>query len=305
MDEMTLLREFRSDAPAAAPAAVREQALGRPSTRRRPALRLAVAAALAVTGGGVAATVLTPSSPSAATVLGHAAQYLLEADPGPTPTPHQWVYTLSSTVVDYGDQAHDEPTPWASWVRMDGDGYAEIDPETNRLHVQTGDFAAPIGTPEQWSAVGRSLPEDPQGVLQALRDDPLFTSDAPTQPDRDFDEVSSMLLTQGWLAPSTVARLYQALATIPGVGIDDDAPADLAGRPVLSVTFDGDISIGRRGDRWELLLDPQSFQVLGLRGTAGQDYHDDKTGLDTPEGTVWYQYLVYRTVLVDHAGERS
>jgi hypothetical protein len=305
MDEMTLLREFRDSAPAATPTEVRERALGVPRPTRRPFLRLAVAAALAVTGGGVAVTALDPGAPSAATVLGHAAQALLEADPGPTPRPDQWVYTLSSNVQRFAGDPDPgrEPIKWPYWTRMDGDGYAEISPETHQLNVQECECTWPHGDPEQWYAVAVALPEDPAAVLQTLRDDPLYVSDGTSQADRDFDEVTSMLTMQTYLPPASIARLYQALAIIPGVGIDDQAAPDLAGRPVLSVTYSGDLSLGRKGDHWELLLDPDSFEVTGLRGTAGEDWAVEKGTERVEKGTVWYEWVVYDQRLVDHAGD--
>lgn len=140
-------------------------------------------------------------------------------------------------------------------------------------------------------------------MLQTLRDDSLYTSDGASQADRDFDEVTSMLTMETYLPPASIARLYQALAIIPGVGIDDDAPADLGGRPVLSVTYSGDLSLGRKGDLWELLLDPDSFQVMGLRGTAGEDWQTERPVETIEKGTVWYQWVVYDRHLVDDAGD--
>jgi hypothetical protein len=305
MDEMTLLREFRDSAPAAAPDDVRDRALGVRRTAGRPLLRLAVAAALAVTGGGVAVVALDPGAPSAATVLGHAAQALLEADPGPTPRPHQWVYTLSSTVTRGAGEPDPGPTPikWPNWTRMDGNGYAEISPLNHKLDVQRCDCTWPHGDPEQWYAVAVALPEDPAAVLQTLRDDPLYVSDGGSRADRDFDEVTSMLTMETYLPPASIARLYQALAIIPGVGIDDHAAPDLAGRPVLSVTYSGDLSLGRKGDLWELLLDPDTFEVMGLRGTAGEDWQTDPPVATIAEGTVWYEWVIYDRRLVDDAGD--
>jgi hypothetical protein len=306
MDELTMVRGFRDSAPAAVPAALRERALGVPPRRtptRRTALSIAVAAAVALTGGGLAVATLVPASPSsAAVVLGRAAQALLDADPGPMPEPHDWLYTVSYSLNRYTEDEPVEVGRWKSWTRFDGDGYAEISPITHRLDVNTGDYHWPKGTPSEWYTAARTLPEDPDAVLQALRDDPLYTSDGATEADRDFDEVTSMLTMETWLPPSTVARLYQALAIIPGVGIDDHAAPDMDGRPVLSITYSGALSLGRKGDRWELLLDPETYQVTGLRGTAGEDFALDK-GPTIHEGTVWYEYVLYERRVVAHAGD--
>lgn len=306
MNEMTLLREFRSFAPAEAPAELWSQAVR--TAERRPArvrrarrTRLSLAATAAALTAVAAVMVLAPSSTgpsSASVVLGRAAQALLDADPGPTPRPHQWVYTVSWTT----NQPSEPAGRWKSWTRFDGNGYAEISPITHKLDVQTGDWEWPKGSPDQWYAVARGLPDEPDAALRALRDDPLYTSDGATQADRDFDEVTSMLTMDTWLPPGSIARLYQALATIPGVGIDNGAAPDLAGRPVLSITYNGDLSLGRKGDRWELLLDPDTYQVVGLRGTAGENWTPDG-GPTYREGTVWYEYVVYGRKVVDHAGD--
>ena len=92
------------------------------------------------------------------------------------------------------------------------------------------------------------------------------------------------------MPPADRARLYLALATIPGVGVDEDAPADLVGRPALSITYTGDTSLGRAGDRWELLLDPETYDVLGLRGTAGSDI--DLGDWVFHSGEIWYEVAI-------------
>jgi hypothetical protein len=297
MDEMTLLREFRSDAPAAAPPEVRERVLGSRRTSRRPALRLAVAAVLAVTGGGVAATVLQPAAPSAAAVLGRVAATVAAA-PDLTPRPDQWVYErdLFLDAVTGKPGTH----PGESWSRFDGERVADRMP-SGRVNVQGVEYW-PLGTPQQWYDMVVALPDDPADVLDHLAADPLYTSTGDTRADRDFDEVTHALTAETYLPPAGRARLFRALATIPGVGIDEHAAPDLVGRPVLSVTFTGDTDLGRAGDHWELLLDPASYDVLGLRGTAGSDI-DLGEGTVKHAGEVWYEVAVLDHRVVDHAGD--
>jgi hypothetical protein len=135
-----------------------------------------------------------------------------------------------------------------------------------------------------------------------LTRDPLYTSHASTRAARDFDEVTTALTSDTVLPPESIARLYRALATIPGVSVDRDAPADLFGRPALSITYDGDSSLGRPGDRWELLLDPDSYRVIGLRGTAGHDL-DLKNDTVIPAGAVWVNWAYLAEGVVDEPGQ--
>jgi hypothetical protein len=299
MDEMTLLREFRADAPSAAPPEVRDRALGAPARRTRPlryaAVALAAAATLAV------GFVVAPSStgPSAAAVLDRAAA-AVAAGPDLSPGPDQWVYVRALFL----DAATGKPGthPGESWSRFDGERVADRMPG-GRVNIQGVEYW-PLGTPQQWYDMLTGLPEEPADVLTYLAADPLVTSKGGTQADRDFDEVTQALTAETYLPPASRASLFRALATIPGVGIDQDAAPDLVGRPVLSVTFTGDTSLGRAGDHWELLLDPASYDVLGLRGTAGSDI-DLGEGTVKHAGEVWYEVAVLDHRLVDHAGDTA
>jgi hypothetical protein len=305
VDELTLLREFRDTAPSGAPSALRQRALGvgpRRTTSRRPALRLAVAAALVATGGGLAATALVPPGPSeAAAVLGDAARLLAQQPDPATPGPLQWIYVKAL----HADPVTGQPGthPGESWIRFDGAKAGERRPDG--VHVQ--DLVGwPLGTPQQQYDVLASLPDSPDAVLQHLRDDPLYESKGASQADRDFDEVTNALTAETFISPQDRARLYLALARIPGVGIDDEAAPDLVGRRVLSVTYTGDLSLGREGDLWELLLDPETYEVRGLRGTAGEDFELGKGeggGEFVPQGTTWYQVAILDQRLVDSVGQ--
>jgi hypothetical protein len=304
MDEMTLLREFRDSAPATAPAAVRRRVLaepphGRAGTRwQRPALASAVAVA-AVTAAVLALGAGPAAPPSAATVLERAATHVLESPASPAPRPDQWIYTRSLDADPVTGEAGSRPGE--SWARVDGQRTADVLPN-GRVHVQPV-VANPLGTPMQWYDLLRDLPDSPQGVLDALADDPLYTSHGTTGADRAFDEVATALTADTVIAPESVARLYRALASIPGVSVDEDARPDLVGRSVLSITYTGRSSLGRPGDRWELLIDPRSYRVIGLRGTAGTDL-DLKDGTVIPTGSVWFNTAYLDERLVDEPGER-
>jgi hypothetical protein len=296
MDELTLLRDFRDSAPAAVPERVRERALGAPIRRTRP-LRYAVVG-LAATAALAAALVVAPAStgPSAAAVLDRAALALAGQPAPPPPAAHDWIYDRALVMDPVTGAAGTHPGE--GWSRFDGALSAGRRPDGTVL-VQ-GIESWPLGTPRQWWDMLAGLPEQPADVLTYLRDDPLYTSRGASQADRDFDEVTQALTAQTFVPPADRARLYLALATIPGVGIDEHAPADLVGRPVLSVTFTGDTTLGRAGDRWELLLDPSTYDVLGLRGTAGSEV--DLGDRVFHAGEVWYEMAILDHRVVDRAG---
>lgn len=53
----------------------------------------------------------------------------------------------------------------------------------------------------------------------------------------------------------------------------------------------------------KLLLDPSSYDVLGLRGTAGSDIDLGDTVIHP--GTVWYEFAQLDHRLVDEAGDTA
>jgi len=303
MDELTLLREFRGSAPAAAPAAVRRRVLEGPTpSRPGPSRRLSALASgsvvLAATATVFALSAGPSAPPSAATVLHRAANHVMRAAPVPTPRADQWIYHRSLQADPETGQPGTRPADY--WSRADGRQYAESLPN-GKIDVQAI-LKNPLGTPLQWYDLAEALPDTPEGVLDMLRRNPLYTSHASTPAARDFDELTTALTSDTVLPPESIARLYRALATIPGVSVDRDAPVDLSGRPVLSITYDGDSSLGRPGDRWELLLDPDSYRVIGLRGTAGHDL-DLKNGTVIPAGTIWFNWAYLAEGVVDRPGQ--
>lgn len=302
MDELTLVRDLRSDAPhSAAPAAGRQRLLraavngARPARRRwRPVVAtaglgtLAVASLLVVQAGPGA-------GPSAAAVLGHAARVVAD-QPFTAPRPDQWLYEKSLGVDPVTGQRGTHPV--SSWSEFDGSTYAEL----NDGRLTREPLAAGQESPLDHYRALAALPSDPQALLQALRDGALGPEKGTTQADRDFYGVYSALSLETVIPPRVQAALYNALATIPGVGIDPNAAPDLVGRPVLSVTFSGRSPFGQAESRSELLLDPTSYAFLGIRETALQDLHFDKSEV-TPAGTVWYNDAYLAVDVVDRVGE--
>jgi hypothetical protein len=82
------------------------------------------------------------------------------------------------------------------------------------------------------------------------------TGTATTVPQREFAWLGLLLWNAYQAAPpSALAAVYQAIATIPGVAVDQHA-SDADGRPAIGVTDNG--------GRFELLLSPHTYQPTGL-----------------------------------------
>jgi hypothetical protein len=196
------------------------------------------------------------------------------------------------------------------WYRFDGKKYAE--PESsygppNEFSVGTVSPDALAGnfTPQEaWDAAA-ALPAEPDALLGALRDSELADPEGATEAARDYDAVLEVLRHQP-LPPQAHANLFRALATIPGVGIDEDAEPDLLGRPVLSVTFAGETEHRSIRSRWEVLLDPDTLAYVGERATAlepGESEDDDGEPVDVEVGDLWWESAVIGPVAVDGPGQ--
>src|SRR6478736_2216623 len=188
----------------------------------------------------VASSLGPGAPPSAAAVLDEAADHVLAAPTPAAPEPDQWIH---GRAIDRDPVTGRAGQPVDYWQRVDGREFAQRRPggRINVMQVESN----PLGTPLDWYRLAAALPTAPEAVLDALELDPLYTSHGRTRADRDFDEVTTALTSAAALPAASVASLYRALATIPGVGVDQDAPTDLAGRDVLSITYDGQSSLGR------------------------------------------------------------
>lgn len=157
-------------------------------------------------------------------------------------------------------------------------------------------------SPQQWCEDLAALPADPGALLAALRADPMIEEKGATQADRDFDGVTDALGAMTVVPPDVTAHLYQALATIPGVGIDSGGPPDVLGRPVLSVTYSGQAPWGVPGNQVEILLDPTTYAYVGIRETTPRAFSSGP-GYVIPAGTTWMNSAVTSAV-VDQPGQR-
>lgn len=300
MDEMTALKEFRADVPTTGPSdLVRQRVLGAPPPprwRRRTLATIAVAAT-ATTVLAIGLQLGPGAAPSAAVVLHRAAAHVA-ADRVPEPRHHQWIYenyVMAKPDGTIGDHPH------ATWTRFDGTAIADHRSPQSPLQVQQ--LQDPEITPQQWYDGLAALPEEPAALLARLRTGDLVRGEGDTQEARDFDAVATCLATPRVMPAAAHARLFRALATIPGVAIAEDPMPDLLGRDVVSVTFSGvtDDGAGFRS-RQELLLDPTTYEYRGTRVTALEDGAFDD-GRPVTEGEVWYNDAVIDAGVVDAAGD--
>ncbi|GAA4728862.1 hypothetical protein GCM10023350_10050 [Nocardioides endophyticus] len=307
MDDLTLVREFRADAPAGAPAAAREALLDAMETRRRARGRWPAAAA-AVAAVAVTALVVQTgpaASPSAAVVLGRAAA-AAASDPVPRPRDDQWVLqTMYGGATDGGPF---EMIPGEGWMRFDGTQFAAAPSDhPERLHVQEVQVDPEIPSPAAWYDAAAQLPHEPAALLAALRDGGLADADGGSEAVRNYAAVVEAL-GQPVLPAQARADLFRALATIPGVAIDDGAEPDLLGDPVLAVTLDRAPDASGLLSRRELLLDPDTYTYRGVRVTALEDGRlggAGAKGFDVTAGETWYEDAVEDAVVVDRPGERG
>ncbi|MEV8455206.1 CU044_5270 family protein [Streptomyces sp. NPDC052095] len=287
MDEMTRLREFRADAPAPDRTAlapgrrrlVEAAASGRrprhPWARRRT---VAVVAAAALTVAAVLGTQLWDTAPdrsgpastteplrltSAAEVLNRAADALERLPVPPEPLDHQWIYTRTTTAGMVGSADGTAPSTVSdtsnSWVPYDNSAAAK--------HGKDDDYR----TARQVYRAANALPADPARLLESVRR--LYptghTAESPPESEAQHSFRAIGLVAETYpIAPAALARVYRAMATIPGVRVTDHLVKDAAGREAIAITRKED----DRHERREILLDPRTFDYLGLRFVVSEDY---------------------------------
>ncbi|MEO3846820.1 CU044_5270 family protein [Streptomyces sp. B8F3] len=332
MDEMSKLREWRADAPAPgrerlAPGRRRLlDAAGARRRRRMPApgdwrvVSGAVAAgvtavallatSLGGTGGGEGARAAagdaqmrtaTPTAPGKASELLQKAAVVVAADPVPQPEEGDWVY-VREVSIGFTDPAGESPATTEDW-------HAYADPEFENWNE--GDDHSPREGFEYLAA----LPEDTDAVLQKAR---WFYPESGERPDSenpgagrsDADladwNFGSLSLLAGTVPTHPVgqSRVYEAMATIPGLRVADTTVKDAAGRPALAFSVDPDPDDMPVRD--EMLIDPEKYTYLGTRSVATDDLglSGAGDGQEWKKGDVVTSTAVVSTALVDDDGVR-
>lgn len=306
MDEMTLIRDFRNDLATPGPSErtrrrVTQEIRGTRSRQRR-GLRLTAATGVAAAAATVLA-VLGPAgpgaAPSAAAVLEQAAATVRSAGTQ-EPAPTQWIFE-SWQHAGVGGAA--PTTTGEAWTRFDGEKFADHLTGSTRINVQPL-VDSDVLTPQEWYDYLDALPADPQALLAELRDGGVLHGRGGTEAARDFDAVTQALADPRVMPADAHARLFRALGTVPGVGIDEHAKGDLLGRPVISVTFAGLTQAGSTvRNVHELLLDPVSYDYRGERVTALED-GVLPGGTSVSEGETWFNGALVDTGVVDRPGQR-
>ncbi len=270
------------------------------ATRRNTLLLTATAAAAAVAiavglaGYGLSTGSAPAPRPSAAPkhpapsdqavlasrILQDASAAASRVPPKTTPSPGQWIY---SKLVGY--QYPQGTSSDENWITFDGTESAYYESPGSPITVHTSPVAPPAdiksdpmaafntdATPQTAYYALASLPTAPGQLLAALdkvakavgaanltAGTPVASHAPENKGQLEFDYLSLLL----WNAaggvgapPEAEAAAFRAMAAIPGVTVQRGI-TDAAGNPAIGVSDDGGYD--------QLLLDPVSYQVTGLR----------------------------------------
>ena len=300
MNDLDLVRELRADVPAPSPArlsAGRARLLAsiarppRPRYARRAVLPVtaaaaacAVAVAVAVASGALSgpatrsAAVKPPAIRLTLTMqLLSAAAATVAKHPAVRPGPRQWFYT-KFVQYSYGQGTGSDE----NWETFDGRQTAYFQNGQLIVHKTLGVFGGggptPLGeynanaTPQTAYDALASLPSAPQALLaviakQVAKLGPSVASGsvvslyAPTsRGELEFDYLAQLLWNSATgEPPAAEAAVFQALAAIPGVS-SQQGITDVVGRPA--------IGLSDNGGKTQLLLDPRTYQVIGMRAAS-------------------------------------
>ena len=298
MNDLDLVRDLRADVPSPtrerlAPGRARLLASisrpSRPRYARRAVLPVTAAAAASAVAVAVASGAFSGPATRSAAVKPPAIRLTLTAQllstaaatvakrPAVRPGPHQWFYT-KFVAHDYGQPAHSNE----NWETFDGRRTAYFQNGQLIVHKTLGAFGGggptPLGeynanaTPQTAYNALASLPSNPKALLaviakQVAKVGPSAASGsvvslyAPKGRDElEFDYLAQLLWNSATgEPPAAEAAVFRALAAIPGVS-SQQGITDVVGRPA--------IGLSDNGGKTQLLLDPQTYQVIGMRAAS-------------------------------------
>lgn len=327
MDETALVSELRADAPLPdrarlAPGRQRlldATAAGGRARRLRSDWRTAVIGAVAATAAAaVTATLLVGGSDagtetsllSGGAPAGSAKEVLLNAaamvedDPVPTPDTGQWIYVREVYYDLVPEKRPARPVDGSDLNYHPLGDKRYLVPKANGLGRTEAEEWIPYAGPAAESGKDdrtysareifrflAGLPDDRQGVLDAVRAFyPAGPPGNPETPDEHaFRALGLLAVRQPVLHPQGLAKVYRALAEIPG--IEASRVDDILGRETVAISRAE--PGGPPGHIRAYLLNPSTGLPLGQRWTADADgtYLDGKYSGRTPPGdrpaTTW------------------
>jgi hypothetical protein len=217
----------------------------------------------------------------AAKVLRAAAAHVAREGVTSEPSPGQWIYYKS---VDYGYPGISGPsgvTTDEEWVTFDGGQTAYY--QNGQIVTHTSPMPQPGPGVNPWDAwnseatrmtaydVLAALPTEPQALLKVIASqaagqnpqniaagNPIAGVTPKTEAQREFDYLTLILWNAAPVGgpPAAEAAAYQAMAALPGITVQQGI-TDTAGGQAIGVSDDGGYD--------QLLIDPVSYQVIGMR----------------------------------------
>jgi hypothetical protein len=216
----------------------------------------------------------------AAKVLRAAAVHISRAGVIDKPSPVQWIYYKT---ISYGYPNIVGPsgiTTDEEWTTFDGSQTAYYG--NGQLITHTSPIPLPSPTLNPWTAWNNypspmtaynalaALPAAPQALLKVvasqvsrqnasnLAASPIAPGLPTTEAQREFNYLTTLLWGAASVGgpPAAEAAAYQAMATLPGITVQQGI-RDTAGGQAIGVSDDGGYG--------QLLIDPVSYQVIGIR----------------------------------------
>ncbi|WP_159401447.1 CU044_5270 family protein [Streptomyces maremycinicus] len=273
MDEMTTLKNFRPDAPAADRARLapgRQRLLDAAAERRQrrrfwPRADWKLAAVGAAAGVAVAAVLVAQVVQVAPTTDTH--QVEAEHTTSPEPTDGQWLYekilTRQST-LNFRDDLNPVPEKGApAYVELTQETWTQYGSGKSRRMLPSGALDSVIGeanteSPKKLRQEVEKLPSEPQQLLRSLREVSRLGG--------DYQRIQYVFSNTDTIPSEVRLSLFRALKTIPGVVVRPQLVEDAMGRPALAVHPSDDNPFTRETHRREeLLLDPETYEYRGER----------------------------------------
>lgn len=235
-------------------------------------------------------------------VLNRAADVVARQPAVAEPRADQWIYTR----VKMAPPETYDGSPDKMRVTYDPDSWVPYDNSAAAKNGEDSDYRTAM---QDYRATDR-LPDDPARLLAKVR--ALYptgnTAESPPEPVGEHTFRAMGLLIEAYpITPAARARLYRALATVPGVKVVDHLVKDAAGRDASAITRKREDGHERR----EILLDPTDHSYTGTRFVVTEDHSltmsTGKAKLPPEKfraGQVLSSEARVATAVVDHEGEK-